>query len=347
MDWIMQSQAPFFRHHSRTNTNSHQAQQPNEPAGKQPVGKQPVGKQPVGKQPVGKQPVGKQHISEQHLSEQHLGEQSEQQEHEPGSFVEWDRQEIRPPTPQRIASIFAKMWQFDVKTALPPNLVYTPTLADMSLQQNIRLLFVDSKAQDTISCIVYATLNVLIAKSDDLMTDAQKRVAEKPLTKDQQRQTVDFYPCLMGLIRVLLIHCQNLSVVCDNSVHKCVLDMWQQTMGELHDLHSIIITASKKGLVELGDYPTEWMHSIQTLNADIDHIHTIILSLNDDLNQQLILINERDKQLRIIIAHYADAESRVQLIKAERNNLLVTLESYTLVPVITAENMRRIVMTGH
>jgi hypothetical protein len=47
------------------------------------------------------------------------------------------------------------------------------------------------------------------------------------------------------------------------------------------------------------------------------------------------------------MSHYADAESRVQLIKAERNNLLVTLESYTLVPVITAENMRRIVMTGH
>jgi hypothetical protein len=123
--------------------------------------------------------------------------------------------------------------------------------------------------------------------------------------------------------------------------------MWQQIMGELHDLHSIIITASQKGMVELGDYPTQWMHSIQSLNTDIDHLHTIILSLNDDLNQQLILINERDKQLQLIMAHYADAESHVQLIKAERTNLLDKLESYTLVPVITAENIRRILTAGH
>jgi hypothetical protein len=274
-------------------------------------------------------------------------------------FTEWDKQLIKLPSAQRIESIFAKMRLFDVRNTLPPKLEYTPTAADAALQHNIRALFpaADVKQQDSVSDVVCTALLAIAAKTDDFMSIKQKSMVSKQqssLNKEQQRMVLAFYPCLMALIRTLLIHCQNLAMNAkemggtskyqdaSSSMHKCVMDMWQQVMGELHDLHAVIIYASSKSLLDLGEFPVEWLQTIQSMNSDINHLRSIVLVLNDSLNQEQMQLNERDKKLQQIMAQYAEADTKVQLIKAQKNNILATLESLTSVPNITSENIPRI-----
>ena len=267
----------------------------------------------------------------------------------------WDRMLIKLPTQRRIRDIITKMQTLTTMTKLlPPNLQYTTTVSDTALLQNIQALFPPPPAAANINNhaeIIFSGLMAIVARTDDFMSEAQKRqinAQSSSLRTDQQRELVLFYPCLMALIRALLIHCQNLADQMkdekdDNtSMHKCVLDAWQQIMGELHDVHSVIIFAGQSSLLDLGTFPTEWLQTIQSMNADISNLRNAILSLNDSLNAEQARVNERDKKLQQIVMQYAEADTKVQLIKAQKNNLLATLDSLTFIPNITHENIQRV-----
>ena len=283
-----------------------------------------------------------------------------------GAFLEWDKLLLKLPSQQRIREIILKMQTITVmKKLLPPNLEYVASIADKALLQNIQALFPPTVAASGSSSrqneenashteLILNTLLTIVLRTDDFMSESQKQkisMQSASLRKDQQRDLLLFYPCLMALIRALLIHCQNLAVQMKDekqsqdsgsSVRKCVLDVWQQIMGELHDLHSVIIYASKQGLIELGNFPVEWLQTIQSMNSDIAHLRNIILGLNDSLNLEQAQLNERDKKLQAIMAQYAEADTKVQLIKAQKNNVVTTLESYVSIPDITHENITRI-----
>ena len=268
----------------------------------------------------------------------------------PGPFSEWDQQLLKLPTTQRVTRIFTKMQKLSIMETLPQKLQYTTTEADNALVRNIKVLFPsDGNTLETLK----AALLLVVAKADDFMTDAQKAQLDKQknsFTKEQKQLVVAFYPNLMALIRALLIHCQNLAVQHDGSerfqdstysMKKCVLDMWQQILGELHDIHAVIIYANQTDLVSLGDFPTQWMQTIQHMNSDIDHLRSTILVLNDNLNQNLSQLNERDKKIQALLALYAEYDTKVQLIKAQKNNIMAILENYTSIPSIVTENIHR------
>ena len=271
-----------------------------------------------------------------------------------GAFYEWDKQLVKLPTPQRIAFIFEKLAHFEMLSTLPQRLEYRPTAADTAIAQNIKSLFLTGPEPELVADVVKTALLLVVSRIDVYMTEYQKTQLDRQkssLTKDQQRHILLFYPNLMALIRVLLIHCQNLvtNTVASSSndqmvgasMIKCVLDMWQQILGELHELHFVILYASRMDLVSLENYPTEWMQIIQHMNTDIDHLRTTVLALNESLNQNLLYLNERDKQLQSITARFAEVDTKVQFIKAEKNNTLATLESFTSVPSLVAQNMLR------
>ena len=235
---------------------------------------------------------------------------------------------------------------------LPPKLEYVPTVADRALQENIRILFSpNNNTNNNMTELITSALVVIVAKTDEFMTESQKRqvdIASNNLNAAQSKLLVRYYPCLMALIKALLIHCQNMAIQMEstekgqeNSINKCVLDAWQQIMGELHDLHAIILYASKKSLIDLGDYPMEWQQTIQSMNTEINRLRTLILSLNDDLNLELSHLNERDKKIQLILSQYSEVDTRVQVIKARKNSLFISLNGYTFVPEIVHVGITR------
>jgi hypothetical protein len=271
----------------------------------------------------------------------------------PGPFSEWDQQLLKLPTTQRVTRIFAKMQKLVIADTLPQKLQYTATEADNALVRNIKVLFPSTEGNNTTLETLKAALLLVVAKADEFMTDTQKAQLDKQknsFTKEQKQLVTTFYPNLMALIRALLIHCQNLAMQHDGteryqdstySMNKCVLDMWQQILGELHDIHAVIIYANQTDLVSLGEFPTQWMQTIQHMNSDIDHLRSTILVLNDNLNQNLVQLNERDKKIQALFAQYAEYDTKVQLIKAQKNNIMAILENYTSIPSIVTENLHR------
>jgi hypothetical protein len=274
-----------------------------------------------------------------------------------GPFSEWDQQLLKLPTTQRVSYIMNKMQRLNILETLPQKLQYTPTDADNALLRNMRAIFPLPDVKDATintTAIIKGALLLVVSRADDFMTDAQKTQLDKQknnFSKEQKQLVASFYPNLMALIRALLIHCQNLAVLNDGSekyqdatysLHKCVMDMWQQILGELHDLHAVIIYANQIDLVNLGDFPTKWMQTVQRMNGDIDHLRTTILVLNDSLNQNLFYLNERDKKIQAIMAQYAEYDTKVQLTKARKQNILAILEGYISIPSIVTENIHRL-----
>ena len=270
------------------------------------------------------------------------------------SLAQWDDMALMLPTQQRVRDIVLKMQTMSLVGLLPPKLDYMPTASDKALQDNILLLF-SAHDSDTVSTkidIVTNALLAVVARTNEFMTEAQRNkidAASNNLTNEQRKNLVSFYPCLMALVKALLIHCQNLAVDMEGtqksatvSVTKCVLEVWQQLMGELHDLHSVILFASKKSLIDLGDFPQKWLNTIQNMNIEINRLRTIILNCNDDLNLQQAHLNERNKEIQLIMSKYGEVETNLQLIKAERNNACASLESFIYIPNIAHENVLRI-----
>ena len=308
----------------------------------------PEGSRPEGSRPEGSRPEGG-------------FDSSRPEANRPDAFMQWDSLHVKLPTQQRIKEILLKMQTFDLKKALPQRLDYTPTTADAELQKNVLALFPTTtpgekhaaQGDDRLEAIAGGLLSI-VAKTDEFMTESQKRQADSrssSLPADQKRQLVLLYPCLMALIKALLIHCQNMTMQMqetekgqDSSIHKCVLDTWQQIMGELHDIHTVILFAARKQLLELGDFPMEWMQTMQNMNSEISNLRNIILGLNDSLNHEQALLNERDKQLQQIMNRYAEVETRVQLIKVQKNNIFATLNSYTYIPNIVHVNLQRVAL---
>jgi hypothetical protein len=276
----------------------------------------------------------------------------------PSVLSQWDDLTRTLPTQQRVRDILAKMQTLDLLRLLPPKLEYAATPADVALQQNIVSLFNFNETQPpgpdgSKMNVVLNALLAVVSRTDSFMTEAQRLkvdAARNNLNTEQIRLLQLFYPSLMALIKALLVHCQNLAIQIEESsadknpqlsVHKCVLEAWQQLIGELHDIHSIILFASKKAILDLGDFPTRWSQAVETMYTDIDHLRFTILNLKDSLNTQLARLNERDKKVQQILSQYADVDLNLQLLKAQKSNTITILDNYTSVVNLVHENMAR------
>jgi hypothetical protein len=252
----------------------------------------------------------------------------------------------RLPTASRIEEIITSLKVFNIKSAMPPKLIFTETAEDVALQDNVTMLFSDAVC-DRLRLI--ESLKLVLLTENSLMSESQKRnirkQKEKKLDTNQKEDIKKFYPCLVALMNVLLIRCDakaQQNTTADASVGHILLVLWRNVMSKLSEIFTVIVYGKDQGLIDLGTYPTNWDEIIKENNRIIQSVTISSRELNDkifELNQKK---NEGDRQIEEIHAKYADVISRLKLRESELTGVQHLLDSLTQVVEMVKKNKKYI-----
>lgn len=250
------------------------------------------------------------------------------------------------PTSSRIEEIITSLKTFNIRNSMPPKLVFSETADDLALEQNVKDLFSDALC-DRLRLI--ESLKIVLLTEDSLMSESQKiairKLKQKRLDANQKEEIKKFYPCLIALMKVLLIRCEEKiqrSTSADASVEHILLVMWRNVMSKLGEIFAVIIHGKDEGLIDLGTFPTDW-HEIISENYKM--IHSVERSgrkLNDErlkLNQE---INKRNTEIAKINEQYAAIDSELKLCESSYAGNQHLLDSLTQVGQMVKKNRKAI-----
>jgi hypothetical protein len=251
------------------------------------------------------------------------------------------------PNAHRIEEMIKKFKLFNLSLYLPPNLSYSKTPDDISLESNITKLFSDDVVCNKMQLI--DALQRVVSYEDNLMSDAAKkkhRSAMKSFTKQQRDDVKKFYPCLISLIDAILTRCDSdpQSQLSGQSaqVRKIVLDIWRGVMSDLGEIFAVIVYGKDKNLLDLGTFPTDLKQIVNERNKKISAITNAAREIE---NEKLLLkqtLNERDRQFEGLTAKFANQASQIKLDDAKSMGLKYRLDSVTKTGPMVIENLKRI-----
>ena len=231
------------------------------------------------------------------------------------------------PGEAEVQSIILKMRKCDIKSMLPPDLRYTETPEDTIMAQNIRLLFSDRVMDNG---LLEESLCAIVARSNNLMTETQKM---QVLRKNQHvlhgHELLAFYPHLVGVIKVLLIHCQEYHDSLEDkakSTNNFVLAMWQEVLGFLRGIHSVIVYASRLEILNLENFPISWKDILDEMQTQTSKLKAAIHESEKEILRLQTAICERNEKIQAINSEYAQANTDVALAIAEKQNVQNALE---------------------
>lgn len=250
-------------------------------------------------------------------------------------------------TPVRIDEIVNHLQKFKLAAALPPNLQYTPHEADTALEENLNKLFNNNTFATS---EIRESLKKIVSRTDELMSDKHRSIVEKNrerLSKTSKTSLQKFYPCLMGLMQTLIIHCESCAQETPlpgvpKAAKDFVLGVWQTVLGELFELHAVIVYAHNTNLIDVGAYPHEWKRAIASLNASIANLKNLLHTTDESINQMQSKLNQRNRDMEEIRAKYANYESQLQVELTKKESTMLTLKNFTYIPTMVKSNIIRI-----
>jgi hypothetical protein len=263
---------------------------------------------------------------------------------------DWNSEKLKDvselPTSSRIEEIITSLKVFNIKSAMPPKLVFTETADDLALEENVRMLFSDAVC-DRLRLI--ESLKLVLLTENSLMSEAQKKnirkLKEKRLDANQKEDIKKFYPCLVALMNVLLIRCDaktRQDTTADATVAHVLLVMWRNVMSKLGEIFSAIVYGKSQGLIDLGTFPTEWAEIIKDHNKIIQSVTRSSREIKNkrlQLNQQ---INKRNEAIEAINEQYAVVDSELKLCESKYTGVEHLLDSLTQVGQMVKKNKRDI-----
>jgi hypothetical protein len=158
------------------------------------------------------------------------------------------------PTSSRIEEIINSLRNFKIQNSMPPKLEFTLTADDNGLEENVRMLFSGTLSM---RLRIVETLKLVLLSENSLMSEAQKQsireTKEKRLNSEQKQDILKFYPCLIALMKVLLIRCEGKgtqhSTTADATLDHILLVLWRNVMSKLSEIYAVIIYGKNQGSI--------------------------------------------------------------------------------------------------
>jgi len=251
------------------------------------------------------------------------------------------------PTSSRIEEIINSLRNFKIQNSMPPKLEFTLTADDNGLEENVRMLFSGTLSM---RLRIVETLKLVLLSENSLMSEAQKQsireTKEKRLNSEQKQDILKFYPCLIALMKVLLIRCEGKgtqhSTTTDATLDHILLVLWRNVMSKLNEIYAVIIYGKNQGFIDLGAYPTDLQEIIKDENKEIQHVTDKSRQIHDSICELTRKKNEGDKEIEAIQAKYADISSNLKLRESEYAGTQHLLASHTHIVQIVKKNKRDI-----
>jgi hypothetical protein len=251
------------------------------------------------------------------------------------------------PTSSRIEEIINSLRNFKIQNSMPPKIEFTATADDVGLEENVRMLFSGTLSM---RLRIVETLKLVLLSENSLMSEAQKQsireTKEKRLNSEQKQDILKFYPCLIALMKVLLIRCEGKgtqhSTTADATLDHILLVLWRNVMSKLSEIYAVIIYGKNQGFIDLGAYPTDLQEITKDENKEIQHVTDKSRKIHDSICELNKKKNEGDKEIEAIQARYADISSSLKLRESEYAGTQHLLDSLTHIGQIVKRNKREI-----